>query len=327
MVLSREGSASHEVSQNVVAVPLDLSIRTQQTLSFEFFPPKTDAGLENLFRRLESMSDMKPKWIDVTFGAGGGTRDRTLEICDFALNKLGLNVMMHLTCTNMTQDDLDIILKRMRDIGIRNILALRGDPPAHESCWTPSADGFKHAVDLVRYIRQKYGDYFCIAVAGYPEGHADCESLEIDIHHLKDKVLAGASLVVTQLFYDVGAYFRFVTRLKELGVSVPVIPGIMPILSTSSLKRMTTLCKVSVPESVLRDLESFGDDEKRTREYGVDLAVQMCRELLSHKAPGIHIYTMNNEENIRTIVEGLDSMFSSMHSQRLTQENESLLTP
>ena len=297
---------------------LEFSEGSIPTLSFEFFPPKTDQGMANLMKRMDSMSDMKPEWIDVTFGAGGSTKNRTLEICEMAVKDFGMNVMMHLTCTNMSRNDIDSVLGKMKSIGIRNVLALRGDPPTGTTEWITSDSGFSHAVDLVRYIRSKFDDYFCIAVAGYPEGHADSDSFESDLHFLKEKVDAGADVVVTQLFYDTEAYFEFVQRLRHLGVRVPVIPGVMPISSLPSLKRMSSMCRVHVPDAILNDLEAIKEDEEAVREYGVNLAAQMCKDLLKHQVAGVHIYTMNNEDNIREIVKQIAPLLPSRYSEWLT---------
>lgn len=315
MVLSPEEQAiTVKTDLKGSGLRLDFSTITKPTLSFEYFPPKTEVGFDNLIKRLESMSDMNPVWIDVTFGAGGSTTERTIEICDLALNKFNLNVLMHLTCTNMTRASLDSILDRMKAIGVRNILALRGDPPGNAAEWTACEGGFEHAIDLVRYIRSKFGDYFCIGVAGYPEGHADCKSFEYDLQFLKEKVAAGADMIITQLFYDVNAYFNFVDRVRDLGVSVPIIPGIMPILSVASVNRMTKMCRVTLPSFISDHLENLSENDEKVKEYGVSLAAEMCKELLSRQVPGVHIYTMNNEENIRQIVKEISPFLPSKHS-------------
>jgi methylenetetrahydrofolate reductase (NADPH) len=313
MVLSPV-SDTRDTSLDENAVRLDLTTLTRPTLSFEFFPPKTEAGFDNLVKRLESMSDMNPVWIDVTFGAGGSTPEKTIEICDIALKKCKLNVLMHLTCTNSTRACLDTVLERMKAIGVRNILALRGDPPSHTAECIASDGEFNHAADLVRYIRSRYGDYFCIGVAGYPEGHADCESFESDIRYLKEKVSAGADMIITQFFYDVNAYFNFLQTAREAGINVPIIPGIMPIMSVVSLKRMTTMCKVSLPTSISEHLLTIENDDDKVKAYGVSLAAEMCKELLSKEVPGVHLYTMNNEENIRKIVKAIAPFLPSKHS-------------
>ena len=293
----------------------ELAVITKPTLSFEYFPPKTDIGMENLLGRLGSMRNMNPIWIDVTFGAGGSTSDRTLSICETASRKYGLNVMMHLTCTNMKRDDIDTVLAQIKSAGIRNILALRGDPPNKADTWTACEGGFSHAADLVQYIRAQYGDYFSIGVAGYPEGHADCESFDLDLEYLKAKVDAGADLIVTQLFYDTDAYYRFVDKIRAMGVTVPVFPGVMPITTYSGLQRMTTMCKVRIPPAVAEAVDLLKEDDQKMREYGIELAARMCEDLIEHGAPGVHIYTMNSEDNIREVVKRLGPLLPPIHTE------------
>jgi methylenetetrahydrofolate reductase (NADPH) len=318
MVLSPSDKLESSTGEEAQMDPrLDFTRISHPSLSFEYFPPKTEVGFDNLMKRLASMSDMNPEWIDVTFGAGGSTKDRTLEICEFAYQKRGLNVMMHLTCTNMNRSDIDYVLNRMKSIGLRNVLALRGDPPAGTYEWTQAKDGFSHAVDLVRYIRSTYGDYFCIGVAGYPEGHADCESFESDLAFLKAKVEAGADVIITQLFYDTSLFFKFVERLRAMGLTIPVIPGIMPIMSLASLKRMASMCRVRVPDHIIQDLESIQENDEAVKEYGVQLAVKMCHELIAEQVAGLHIYTMNNEEIVRKIVSHLAPILPGKHSEWL----------
>jgi methylenetetrahydrofolate reductase (NADPH) len=269
-----------------------------------------------LFSKLKSMSNMNPVWVDVTFGANGSTTENTLAICDEALNKYNVDVMMHLTCTNMTITDLDHVLERMQERGIRNILALRGDPPKQSNEWTQCEGGFSHAVDLVRYIRLKYDNFFCIGVAGYPEGHTDSESLEKDMQYLKQKVDAGADLIVTQLFYDTDKFLSFVEKARTMGIDCPIIPGIMPITTFAGFMRMTTMCKTFVPEGILDALTRVKDDDVKVRNLGITLAVDMCTEIIrSGKAEGIHLYTMNNEDNIREIVRRLSPILPPIHSE------------
>lgn len=284
------------------------------TVSFEYFPPKTDSGMATLGKRILSMKELNPEWIDVTFGAGGSTTERTLEICEKAVKEGGLDVMMHLTCTNMGVDDIDTILEMMKKVGIRNILALRGDPPKDAIEWKQCKSGFRNAVDLVRHIRSRYGDYFCIAVAGYPEGHADCESFDLDLMYLKEKVDAGADLILTQLFYDVSLFEVFRRKVRELGVIVPIIPGVMPVLTYAGLHRMTEMCKVHLPNVISYEVEKIKDDDDKIKEYGIRLAVRMCKDLIQLGVEGIHIYTMNQEETVRAIIRGLSSFLPEKHT-------------
>ena len=291
------------------------------TVSFEYFPPKTEAGLQNLHSRIHSMTNMKPAWIDVTFGAGGSTSERTLEICSTAVLKYGVDVMIHLTCTNMKRSDIDAVLSKIHAAGIRNILALRGDPPANAIEWIQCEGGFSHAVDLVRYIRATYGDYFCIGVAGYPEGHTDCESFDTDLMHLKEKVDAGADMVITQLFYDNALFFHFLDKARDIGITCPIVPGVMPIMTFGGFQRMTEMCKTFVPEEVRCALDLIKDNEVEVKKFGVKLASSMCAGLLkSGRVIGVHLYTMNQEESVREIVRSVSHLCGETHTEWLRTE-------
>merc|ERR1719506_3614389 len=225
-------------------------------------------------------------WIDVTWGAGGSTADKTLEICINALKYHGLNVMMHLTCTNMPKEELKKALETCKENGIRNILALRGDPPGHleqgdkSEGFKQCEGGFAYATDLVKYIRQEFGDYFCVAVAGYPEGHLEATSFDDDMKHLKEKVDAGADLIVTQLFYDNDSFLEYVDKCKKMGITIPILPGIMPIQSYAGFNKMTSLCKTKVPSYITDALEPAKDDDEKVKDAGVDIGVRQCKELL-----------------------------------------------
>lgn len=273
--------------------------------SFEYFPPKTVDGVQNLYERLQRMVLMDPVWIDVTWGAGGSTSDLTLEICETAQNYCGLETMMHLTCTNMPREEIDNALTRAKAAGIQNILALRGDPPRGEE-WKQIEGGFANAVDLVKYIRQQYGDYFGICVAGYPEGHVDAVSKEQDIQHLKEKVDAGADFIITQLFYDVDLFLQFVKDCRTLGINVPIVPGIMPIHTYGGFTRMTSLCKTFVPKYIMDELEPFKDNDEEVKKAGVRLCADMCRKLVNGGVPFLHFYTLNLEQSVTHILTDLN---------------------
>lgn len=299
--------------------------------SFEFFPPKTDAGVVNLYDRLERMYRLKPEFIDVTWGAGGSTAGLTMEISSTAQNVYGLETCMHLTCTNMPRDKILEALKDAKANGIQNILALRGDPPRGSIAWEKVDTGFQHAVDLVRFIREKYGDYFCIGVAGYPEGHSECTDKDNDLVYLKEKVDAGADYIVTQLFYDTELFIDWVEKCRKIGIIVPILPGIMPIQSFGGFKRMTTLCKTQVPPEILESLDLVKDDDQAVRDYGVQLAVKMCKRLMEAGINGFHFYTLNLEKSTRLILEGLDFVpinatlkslpWNPSHSKKREKEN------
>ncbi|KAI8805676.1 methylenetetrahydrofolate reductase-domain-containing protein [Cladochytrium replicatum] len=273
--------------------------------SFEYFPPKTEIGVNNLYDRMERMYALGPEFVDVTWGAGGSTSDLTIQICTTAQSAYGLESVMHLTCTNMPREKIDYALSEAKAAGIQNILALRGDPPKGQGTWTAIDTGFAYATDLVKYIRQQYGDYFCIGVAAYPEGHPDNADLEAEMKHLKEKVDAGADYIVTQLFYDCDMYLKWEKNCRAYGITIPILPGIMPIQAYGGFKRMTTLCKTAVPAKITSELEPIKEDDKAVKDYGVQCAIDMCNYLKSNGIRGFHFYTMNLEKSVRLILEGL----------------------
>ncbi len=269
--------------------------------SFEYFPPKTEAGLLNLFRRVERMARLHPAFVDITWGAGGSTAERSLEIASHIQNLSGLDTMLHLTCTNMSRSDLSEVLVEAKRLGIQNILALRGDPPNGVDEWEVSEDGLSYAVDLVRMIREEHGDYFGICVAGYPEGHEECTSYQADIQFLKEKVDAGADFVITQLFYDSNAFLRFGKDCRDAGIECPIIPGIMPIHNYNSFRRMARFCG-HIPAHITEALEPIKNDDEAVREYGIRLIADMCQHLLDEGVVGLHYYTLNLEKVSTQIV-------------------------
>ncbi|KAJ1914938.1 methylenetetrahydrofolate reductase 1 [Mycoemilia scoparia] len=275
----------------------------QKFFSFEYFPPKTDQGVVNLYERIERMTRLNPLFAAVTWGAGGATAERTLEICSLCQGIYGLESLMHLTCTNMDQAMIDSALKSAKDSGIQNILALRGDAPHGDEFWTPTDNKFVHAVDLVRYIRQQYGDYFCIGVAGYPEGHTENPDKDQDFKYLQEKVDAGADFIITQLFYDVPKFLEWYRKCRgEGGIDVPIIPGIMPIQNYQSFRRLTFLTKVEVPGSLLESLDPIKSDDKAVKDFGVEYAVKMIREIFDSGIDGVHITTLNLESTARRVL-------------------------
>lgn len=282
--------------------------------SFEFFPPKTEAGLDNLLTRIDRMARrLDPLFIDVTWGSSGSTAVRSLAVASHAQRFGGVNVLLHLTCAGMTRDQLLNTLQQAKGSGIRNILALRGDPPRGTRAWKPGdvTGGYcNRAIDLVRLIREEYGDYFCIVVAGHPEGHPSSTSREEEMIHLKEKMDAGADLIMTQFFYDCDAFLDFVKLCRATGISSPILPGIMPIQSYSSFVRMTNYCNISVPKHVMDRLEPVKDDDEAIKDIGVEIAVDMCHKLLSTPpeeggVDGIHFYTLNLERSVTRILLGV----------------------
>ncbi|KAF9573650.1 hypothetical protein EC968_008287 [Mortierella alpina] len=273
--------------------------------SFEYFPPKTSQGLTNLFDRIGRMQTLSPTFVTCTWGAGGSTFEKTTELTAVAQTVHGLETCMHLTCTNMDRGKVDDALAEAKKAGVQNILALRGDPPRGQEYWTQVDDTFVHAIDLVRYIRQQYGDYFCIGVAGYPEGHIDSTNLssEDEIRFLKDKIEAGADFVLTQLFYDVDGFLAWEKKCRAQGIVCPIIPGIMPIQSYNGFRRITNLAKILVPASVQEALEPIKTDDQKVKDYGVELAASIIQRLLSAGIIGFHICTLNLEKSVRLILE------------------------
>jgi len=276
-------------------------------ISFEFFPPKTPEGDENLLQKtIPALLKLKPDYCSVTYGAGGGTREKTLMIVDRIQREHNLPAMAHLTCVNATQDEIRDVIGQIRALGIKNILALRGDPPGSGGQFTKPEGGFEYSYQLVRFIRQFGG--FCIGVAGFPEGHIACTGgRHEDWQHLKEKVDHGAEFVLTQLFFDNADFFAFREHLtKKLNVVVPICPGIIPILSSAQIKRFTTMCGARLPKMVLARLEELGEDDQAVTEFGIEYASRQCTELLAAGVPGIHFYTLNKSYATARIVQNLN---------------------
>jgi methylenetetrahydrofolate reductase (NADPH) len=273
--------------------------------SFEYFPPRTDAGLHNLYSRIDRMSGLEPAFIDITWGAGGTTKGTTLEIAKNAQNFFGLDVLMHLTCTNMAREEIRNVLTECKEHGIQNILALRGDPPSGEQEWTECDSGLTNSVELVKFIRDEFGDAFCIAVAAYPEGHPESSDKSYDLLRLKEKFDAGADLAITQLFYDLDEYADFIKKANELGIKQPIIPGILPIQNYSRFIRFTESLNTKVPEKILSNLKNVQSDDDQVQEYGVQVGVELSKALIEMGVPGLHFYTLNLETMVGRILEEL----------------------
>uniref|UniRef100_A0A7C8ZCD1 Methylenetetrahydrofolate reductase n=1 Tax=Opuntia streptacantha TaxID=393608 RepID=A0A7C8ZCD1_OPUST len=279
--------------------------------SFEFFPPKTDDGVENLFERMERMVAHGPSFCDITWGAGGSTADLTLDIANRMQNIVCVETMMHLTCTNMPVEKIDHALNTIKSNGLQNVLALRGDPPHGQDKFVQVEGGFACALDLVNHIRGKYGDYFGITVAGYPEAHPDvigpngvasAEGYASDLAYLKRKVDAGADLIVTQLFYDTDIFLKFVNDCRQIGITCPIVPGIMPINNYKGFLRMTGFCKTKIPQEITDALEPIKDNEEAVRAYGIHLGTEMCKKILATGIKQLHLYTLNMEKSALSIL-------------------------
>ncbi|MEQ8766265.1 MAG: methylenetetrahydrofolate reductase [NAD(P)H] [Planctomycetota bacterium] len=272
--------------------------------SFEFFPPKSDQGVETLFETIRELHALSPSFVSVTYGAGGSTRERTIELVGRIKREIGLEAMAHLTCVGHSRDEIGEILDRLAAAGIENVLALRGDPPKGESEFQPHPDGFAYASELVGYIREgSHG--FCLGGAAYPEGHVEAVSRDVDLDNLMRKVEAGVDFLVTQLFFDNTDYFEFVERVRALGVSLPIVPGIMPVTNVGQIERFTKMCGASIPPALRKVLEPVRDDEEAVVQTGIDYATEQCQGLLDGGAPGIHFYTLNRSPATRRIFENL----------------------
>jgi methylenetetrahydrofolate reductase (NADPH) len=275
------------------------------TISFEFFPPKTDEAEAALFQEtVPALKRLGVSFISVTYGAGGGTRDRTLRIVNRVRNEFGIESMAHLTCVGATRDMIGTVLDQAQELGIENILALRGDPPKGQTTFQPTAGGFAYAVDLVRYVKSR--GCFSIGAAGYPEGHIECPNKHLDWDRTAAKVEAGAEFILTQLFYDVRHFLEFEDYLRhKRQVRVPIVPGVLPFINSEQIQRITSLCGAKMPEGLCRKLESLRQDDESVRQLGVDVCTELCRRLLDHGAPGVHIYCLNRARSGAEILRNL----------------------
>ncbi|KAK7467440.1 methylenetetrahydrofolate reductase 1 [Stygiomarasmius scandens] len=277
--------------------------------TFEFFPPRTDQGFENLVPRIGRLASLKPLAISVTWGAGGSTKDRSLDLAGLTQSNFGIDVILHLTCTNMVQGMVDEALQAAKERGIQNILALRGDPPRGKEEWIPIDPKFQHGIDLVSYIRSKpeFSSQFCVGIAAYPEGHPDkFTDEEAELDYLQQKIDAGADFIVTQIFYNVERFFIWIKKVRERGIKVPIIPGIMPIQTYNSFLRLVKLCGINVPQSVRLALEDIKLDDQLVKDYGVQLAVDMIRKITTEcDVPGVHLCTLNLEKSVQRVLEQL----------------------
>ncbi len=282
----------------------ELFAQSRPLRSLEFFPPKDEAGVEALRATATALKRMNPDFVSVTYGAGGTTRDRTAQVSDFLKRDFGFTVMPHLTCVGHSRDDLNGVADRIHAGGFRNIMTLRGDPPKGESTFTPYKDGLRYASDLVALLKARHAD-FCLGVGGYPERHPEAPSLEVDLVNLKRKVDAGADFVTTQLFFDNDVYYRFVDRCRAAGIKVPIVPGIMPVLSLKQIQRFTAMCGTSLPGKLTTRLEVAAENTDVVETIGIDWALTQIRDLLAHGAPGYHLYILNRAKGALALTAGL----------------------
>ncbi len=274
------------------------------SFSFEFFPPKTPGGWDKLFLTISDLIPLKPSWVSVTYGAGGSTRENTHNLVVRIKKETDLTVVTHLTCIEATRGDIMAILERYDSEGIYNILALRGDPPLGQSSWEAGPEGFCYAIDLVAFIK-KHFPHMCVGVAGFPEGHPETKNRLQEIEHLKAKVDAGADYIITQLFFDNRDYYDFCERCELAGITVPIIAGIMPVISRSGMIRMAELAaRARIPAALLKSVQRAGSDESVER-VGIHWATEQVRDLIDNHARGIHFYTLNNANATLKIYEAL----------------------
>ena len=280
-----------------------LATADEPIFSFEFFPPKTGEGEQNLRATLGALREFEPDFVSVTYGAAGSTRGLTLELTKWIKQELGIEAMAHLSCVGATSDELCVILDSLADAGIENVLALRGDPPHGDAQWRPHPGGLRYSSELAELIAKRYP--MTIGAACFPETHPEAPDRASDLQFLKRKVEAGASFLITQLFFDNDAYFQFVEEARAAGIDVPIIPGIMPITDVTQIKRFTDMCGACIPETLLRQLEARAPFPNEVLQLGVSYATLQCAELLARGAPGIHFYTLNRSPATRAILAAL----------------------
>jgi methylenetetrahydrofolate reductase (NADPH) len=277
--------------------------RPGPSFSVEFFPPKTDKGDESLFQEIALLRQLNLSFCSVTYGAGGSTRMKTVELVDRIHRECGMEVMCHLTVVGQSKDEVRAVLTRLKENGIENLIALGGDPPQGVVDWVPHPDGFSHSVELVREAASYR--WFSIAVAGFPEVHPRAQSREADLKYLKEKVDAGADVVITQLFFDNEDFHRYVEDLRKIGVQAPIVPGILPILSAPQVRRFASICGARIPPRLERSLQTVEEDDEGAAKLGIDYATEQCEGLLASRVPGIHFYSLNKSRSVAAIFRNL----------------------
>ncbi len=282
----------------------DIYNKNEQVISFEVFPPNKNYNLEELFTTIKELKSLNPGYVSVTYGAGGGTRDRTVEIASKIINELKLQSVAHLTCVNTTKDNLKKILDLLKENNIQNILALRGDPPVGQTNYTKEIGGFNYAFQLVEFIKKNYD--WSIAVAGYPQGHQENKNLDEDINYLKMKVDSGADVIITQLFFDNDYFYKFRDIALKKGINVPIVPGILPILNFNAINKIISLSNATIPDGLLKKLEKHQNTKEDIEKIGIEYAIEQANDLLKNMVPGLHFYTMNKSKQTIEIVNALN---------------------
>jgi len=279
------------------------------TISFEFFPPKTEEGFASLYRTIDDLHPLKPSYVSVTYGAGGSTRQKTVDLVSRIQNELKIRSMAHLTCVGHTAEEIGGILDQLWESGIRNVLTLRGDPPVGQSQFTATPGGFAFANELAAFTRNRHE--FCIGVAGYPEGHPQCLNRTRDLENLKRKIDAGGDFVITQLFLDNEDFYRFRDQARAMGINNPIIAGIMPVLNVAQIKRFISMCGAKIPHPLLLKIESVESDADAVYKMGVEYAIQQCKDLLKNQVDGLHFYTLNKSKATVEIVKSLNAQHAA----------------
>ena len=286
----------------------DLFGLDRPSFSFEFFPPRSDEAASQLQRTISDLRALEPSFVSVTYGAGGSTREKTIDIVSHIRRDTGIEAMAHLTCAGSTQDELASVLQRLAGAGVQNVLALRGDPPKGQSNFQAVEGGFSYASELVRFIRQRHGDRFSVGGAAYPEKHIECGNPAVDLMNLKRKTNEGLDFLITQLFFDNRRYFEFVERARKNGITAPIVPGIMPITNASQVERFTVACGATLPFDLAEELDRRRADPAAVHRLGVEHAIQQCAGLLEGGAPGLHFYTLNRSHATVEIFQALRQM-------------------
>ena len=276
-----------------------------RTYSFELFPTKTEQGYQNLLKTIAQLAELNPDFISCTYGAGGGSREKTFDIVEHIQTQHGIPGVAHLTCVCHTKEEIRQILTNIKSRGIRNVLALRGDPPKEEPDWQPARDNFRFSSELCAFIREHFADYFSVGVAGFPEGHLLCPDREQDAHFLKIKIDHGGEFVITQLFFNNQDYFDYVSRLRKLGVNARVLPGILPITNYPSLVKFCQNCGCTITDEIKKIFEPIQDDAEKTINAGIEFTVRQCHGLLAGGAPGLHFYALNKYHPVDAILKAV----------------------
>jgi methylenetetrahydrofolate reductase (NADPH) len=289
----------------------DRLAKGQPVFSFEFFPPKTDEAVSQLEATIADLGPLAPDFVSVTYGAGGSTREKTVDLVTRIKRDTGIEAMAHLTCAGATRDELKQVLARLGDNGVENVLALRGDPPKGQNGFVPMEGGFRYANELVDFIHREFAGDFCVGGAGYPEKHVECGNPAVDLANLKRKVDAGAQFLITQLFFDNRKYFEFVDNARAAGITVPIIAGIMPITNAGQIERFTMMCGATLPFRLAAELDRRRQDPKAVLQLGVAHATAQCLDLIQGGAPGIHFYTLNRSSATRQVLRALRIVYDN----------------